>query len=71
MKFSELAAAKGLERKAMYTITQVSDVLGVPYRTLRLEIDAGRLRAFLPRGMKHGRMVAAEWVDSWIEEGTV
>lgn len=68
--FRALAAELKLPRKLLYTLDEVSRVLGVPYNTLRDECTARRLTYCLPDGRCRGYMVRPEWVDEWIEEGT-
>ena len=68
--FRALAAELKLPRKLLYTLDEVSRVLGVPYNTLRDECTAGRLTYCLPDGRCRGYLVRPEWVDEWIEEGT-
>lgn len=68
--FRALAAELKLSRKLLYTLDEVSRVLGVPYNTLRDECNAHRLTYCLPDGRCRGYLVRPEWVDEWIEEGT-
>lgn len=68
--FAEMAESLKMRRKLMYTLQEVSTVLGVEYGTLRDECTAGRLKYHLPEGRKQGMLVRPEWVDEWIEEGT-
>ena len=64
--FRALAAELKLPRKLLYTLDEVSRVLGVPYNTLRDECNARRLTYCLPDGRCRGYLVR----DEWIEEGT-
>ncbi|MBY4796764.1 helix-turn-helix domain-containing protein [Collinsella sp. AGMB00827] len=60
----------GLPRKPLYSVTEISRVLGIKYATLNAEVNAGRLKSHLPAGRRQGRLVRPEWVDAWIEAGT-
>ncbi len=33
------------------------------------EMRAGRLKYFLPKGRRQGRLIAPEWFDQWLEAG--
>lgn len=68
--FMEVATAQGLPRKLLYTVREVSQVLGIPYSTLHDELKAGRLKFHLPPGRRYGQLIKPEWVDEWIKEGT-
>lgn len=69
MTFDEIARARGFEPKLLYTVAEVSEVTGVPRKTLYDEIRADRLRATLPPGRRQGMFLRPRWVDEWIEEG--
>lgn len=68
--FADIAAQQGIKPQLMYSVSTVSRVLGVDQQTLYDEMRAGRLAYHLPKGRRQGRMIRAEWVDQWIEEGT-
>jgi DNA-binding phage protein len=65
--FTQVAEQIGLTRKLLYTLKEVSQVTGVPYRTLLAETYAGRLRCMQTEMSKTTRYVRPEWVDEWIE----
>jgi predicted site-specific integrase-resolvase len=65
--FLQVAEQIGLTRKLLYTLKEVSQVTGVPYRTLLAETYAGRLRCMQTEMSKTTRYVRPEWVDEWIE----
>lgn len=67
--FKEVADAAGLPSKVFYTLTEVSEILGIPRSTIDLEARKHRLTSFLPEGRKQGRLIKPEWVDEWIEAG--
>lgn len=69
--FAEMAEELGIRRRLMYPVSIVARVVGVPASTIWDEMAAGRMRYVLPEGRSKGKMVRPEWVDQWIEEGTV
>lgn len=68
--FADMARELGLPKKLLYSVKEVSRVLGVPCSTVYDEMKSGRLRYHLPPGRKYGQLVKPEWVDSWIAGGT-
>ena len=68
--FTQVAEQIGLTRKLLYTLNEVSQVTGVPYRTLLAETNAGRLKCMQTEMSKTTRYVRPEWLDEWIERGT-
>lgn len=68
-EFQSMAEDAGLPRKGMYTVREVARVSGVSRTTLQREIEAGRLRTFLPPGRERGRLVKPEWFDEWFSKG--
>lgn len=71
MNFAEMAKAAGLIEKPFYTIREVSIATGVPQSTLRDECAARRLTVFMPPGKMRGMLIRPEWVDDWIDRGTL
>ena len=67
--FVQVAEEIGLPRKLLYTLKEVSQVTGVPYRTMLAETNAGRLKCMQTEMSKTTRYVRPEWVDGWIERG--
>lgn len=68
--FAEMARDAGLERKAFYSISEVARALGMTPGTIRTEINAGRLKRFLPGNRQRGIAIRPGWVDAWLEEGS-
>lgn len=68
--FLQVAERIGLKTKLLYTLNEVSQVTGVPYRTLLAETNAGRLKCMQTEMSKTTRYVRPEWLDEWIERGT-
>lgn len=67
--FADLANRAGLKIKPLYYASEVSRASGIPVRTINDEMRAGRLKFFLPKGRKQGRLIAPEWFDQWLEAG--
>ncbi|HIS39924.1 MAG TPA: helix-turn-helix domain-containing protein [Candidatus Aphodovivens avistercoris] len=65
-----MAAAAGLPRKPLYTISEVADATGVPRTSLAEAARSGELRTFMPPGRKKGTLVRCEWFDDWFARGT-
>ena len=70
MKFTDMVARAGMELKPLYSLREAADVSSIPYWTLLDEVNAHRLRSFLPKGRKQGMRIAPEWFDEWFEEGS-
>lgn len=70
MKFTDMVARAGMELKPLYSLKEAAEVSSIPYRTLLDEVNAHRLRSFLPKGRKQGMRIAPEWFDEWFEEGS-
>lgn len=68
--FADMARELGLPKKLLYSVKEVSRVLGVPCSTVYDKMKSGRMRYHLPPGRKYGQMVKPEWVDEWIAGGT-
>ena len=69
-KFTDLAASKGAGVKLFYSVSEVSNTLGISESTLRREIAEGRLKYHLPTGRLSGKRIRPEWVEEWIQAGT-
>lgn len=61
--FANMACDLGLPKKLLYSVKEVSKVLGVPCSTVYDGMKSGRLRYHLPPGRKYGQPVKPEWVD--------
>lgn len=70
MAFADMVRAAGLPEKPFYTPAEISRATGVSRSAIYEEIAAGRLAAFLPQGRTR-KLIRPEWVDEWMERGTV
>lgn len=68
--FDALAERAGVEVRACYRLRTVAEVMGTSYQTVRRECAAGRLKSFLPKGRRQGRVCASADIDEWIREGS-
>lgn len=55
--FADIARELGLPKKLLYSVKEVSRVIGVPCSTVYDEMKSGRLRYHLPPGRKYGQLV--------------
>lgn len=69
VKFIDMASRAGIDLKPLYYASEVSAASGIPVRTINDEMRAGRLKYFLPKGRRQGRLIAPEWFDQWLEAG--
>ena len=66
--FADMASELGLPKKLLYSVKEVSMVLGVPCSTVYDEMKSGRLRYHLPPGRKYGQLVKPNgWMNGSLE----
>ncbi|MBY4798319.1 helix-turn-helix domain-containing protein [Collinsella sp. AGMB00827] len=64
----KFAVAAGLPPKLAYTFSETARFTGFDERSLRNEMDAGRLHAVCPVGQARGYRIPVKEVDRWMEE---
>lgn len=53
-----------------YTVAEVSEITGLPRKTIYRAMDDGRLDYLTPNGCtRRGRRLTEQQVDRWLEEG--
>ncbi len=65
---ADFCEAAGEPMRASYRIPALAELLGVPVGTIYDELDAGRLKAYMPRDCERGRRIRAAEVNRWLEE---
>ena len=67
--FSKMAERNGVGAKAFYSVHEVAAVTGWSVSTIDRACRDGYLRSILPAGVRQGKRIAPEWVDTWLAAG--
>lgn len=67
--FAAMAAAAGLPKKIGYSTSEVARATGLSCSAISRSAASGKLRSYLPNGLKRGRLMTPEMVDEWMKGG--